>query len=219
MAAQPHSELPRPAPRLYLVTPPVEDAAAFARLLEPLRGIADLAAVLLKLAPAGESELIRRVKALAPGIQGIGAALILDGHPDIVARAGADGAHLTGIGVFTDAVESLKPDRIAGAGGMHTRHDAMLAAEADADYVMFGEPEVSGQRPAFGAIEDRVAWWAEVFQLPCVAFAAALEEIEPLAAAGADFVAVGDCIWNDARGPAAALADATARLVLREKVE
>jgi thiamine-phosphate pyrophosphorylase len=217
--AQPHSELPRPAPRVYLVTPPVEDAAAFTRLLEPLLGIADLAAVLLKLAPAGESELIRRVKALAPGIQGTGAALILDGHPDIVARAGADGAHLTGIGVFTDAVESLKPDRIAGAGGMHTRHDAMLAAEADADYVMFGEPEVSGQRPAFGAIEDRVAWWAEVFQLPCVAFAAALEEIEPLAAAGADFVAVGDCIWNDARGPAAALADATARLVLREKVE
>jgi thiamine-phosphate pyrophosphorylase len=219
MAAQPHNELPRPAPRLYLITPPVEDAAAFARLLEPLLGIADLAAVLLKLAPAGESELIRRVKALAPGIQGTGAALILDGHPDIVARAGADGAHLTGIGVFTDAVESLKPDRIAGAGGMHTRHDAMLAAEADADYVMFGEPEASGERPAFGAVEDRVAWWAEVFQLPCVAFAAALEEIEPLVAAGADFVAVGDCIWNDTRGPADALAEAVARLVLREKVE
>jgi thiamine-phosphate pyrophosphorylase len=219
MTAHPHTEPARPAPRLYLVTPPIEDAAAFARLLEPLLGTADIAAVLLKLVPAGESDLIRRVKALAPGIQGSGAAVILEGHPDIVARAGADGAHLTGIQNFNDAIESLKPDRIAGAGGLHSRHDSMLAAEADADYVMFGEPDASGQRPAFGAIEDRVAWWAEVFQPPCAGFAADLSEIQSLAAAGAEFVAVGDCIWNDPRGPAAALADAAARLVSREKVE
>jgi thiamine-phosphate pyrophosphorylase len=219
MTAHPDSEPARPAPRLYLVSPPIEDAAAFARLLEPLLGTADIAAVLLKLVPAGESELIRRVKALAPAIQGSGAALILDGHPDIVARAGADGAHLTGIQNFTDAIESLKPDRIAGAGGLRSRHDSMLAAEAGADYVMFGEPDASGQRPAFGAIEDRVAWWTEVFQPPCAGFAADLGEIHSLVAAGAEFVAVGDCIWNDTRGPDAALADAAARLVLREKVE
>src|SRR5581483_8428921 len=73
MATQP-AEPPRPAPRLYLVTPLVEDAAAFARLVEPLLGTADIAAVLLRLAHAGESELIRRVKALAPVIQRSGAA-------------------------------------------------------------------------------------------------------------------------------------------------
>jgi thiamine-phosphate pyrophosphorylase len=218
MPPEPQTEPKRVAPRLYLVTPQIEDAAAFAGTLEPALAAADIAAVLLRLAPAGESELIRRVKALAPVVQRSGAALVLDGHADIVARAGADGAHLTGINAVNDAIESLKPDRIVGAGGMNTRHDSMLAAEADADYVLFGEPDITGQRPNFGAIEDRVAWWAEVFQPPCVAYAANLEEVGALAAAGADFVAVGDCIWSDARGPAAAIADAAERLALPEKV-
>ena len=216
MASQRESE--RVTPRLYLATPPVSDAAAFAGALEPALGAADIAAVLLRLAPAGESELVSRIKKLAPAVQRAGAALVLDGHTDLVGRSGADGAHITGIHAFQDAVGRLKPDRIAGAGGMTTRHDAMLAAEAEADYVLFGEPDLNGERPSLEAIEDRVAWWAEVFQPPCVAFAAQLEEIGALAHAGADFVAVGDCIWSDPRGPAAAIADASMRLTSREKV-
>ena len=102
---------------------------------------ADIAAVLLRLAPADERTLINRVKALAPVVQRKDTALLLDGHPEIVARGGADGAHLTGIEAFCDALDSLKPDRIAGCGGLHTRHDAMFAAERGADYVLFGEPE------------------------------------------------------------------------------
>ena len=88
----------------------------------------------------------------------------LDGHAELVARAGADGAHLTGIEAFTAALTGLKPDRIAGCGGLVSRHDAMLAAEGGADYVMFGEPDEGGVRPAFAAIEERVGWWAEVFE-------------------------------------------------------
>lgn len=213
-----HSQKQAPiAPRLYLVTPPVHDAAAFARVLEPALA-ADIAAVLLRLPPAGESELIRRVKALAPVIQNSGAALILDNTPDLVGRSGADGAHLTGIDAFNAALESLKPERIAGAGGMYTRHDAMIAAEAGADYVMFGEPDAEGRRPSMDAVKERVAWWAEVFQPPCVAFAAAFDEIAPLAAAGADFIAAGEFIWADAHGPAAAVAAAAAQLKFPEKV-
>jgi thiamine-phosphate pyrophosphorylase len=218
MASPPPTEATRVTPRLYLITPQVEDAAAFGQALEPVLAAADIAAVLLHLIPGGESELIRRVKALAPIVQRAGAALILDGHPDIIARSGADGAHLTGIEAFKDAIETLKPERIAGAGGMDTRHDSMLAAEAGADYVMFGEPDVDGERPSFGAIEDRVAWWQEVFQPPCVAFAAHLDEVAPLVVAGADFIAVGDCIWRDARGAVVAIADAVERLALPEKV-
>ena len=48
----------------------------------------------------------------------------------------------------------------------------MVAAEAGADYVMFGEPDAAGERPGFAAIEERVAWWAEVFEAPCVGYAA-----------------------------------------------
>ena len=104
------------------------------------------------------------------------------------------------------------------AGGMTTRHDAMLAAEAEADYVLFGEPDLNGERPGLTAIEDRVSWWAEVFELPCVAYATSPEEVGVLAAAGADFVAV-DFVWDDPRGPAAAVADAAQRLQHTEAVK
>jgi thiamine-phosphate pyrophosphorylase len=53
-----------------------------------------------------------------------------------------------------------------------------------------------------------LGWWAELFEPPCVGFAASREEAYEFAAAGADFVLVGDFIWNDPRDPAAALKDA-----------
>lgn len=218
MAKQPQSDK-RPAPRLYLMTPPVGEANAFARELGEAVRAADVAAVLLRLAPAGERELVNRVKALASVVQDAGAALVLDGHADIAARAGADGAHLTGFAAFTAAVEGLKPARIAGCGGLHTRDDAMAAGENGADYVMFGEPEADGRRPSFAAIIERVEWWAEVFEVPCVAFAASLDEVGALAAAGADFVAVGGGIWDDPRGPAAAVAGAAAKLAVPEPAQ
>ena len=84
----------------------------------------------------------------------------------------------------------------------------MTAGEAGADYVLFGEPDASGQRPSNDAISERLQWWAELFEPPCVGYAASLAEAGEFAAAGADFVLVGDFIWNDPRGPAAALMDA-----------
>src|SRR5262245_2751893 len=149
----------RLAPRLYLVTP--QDSAGLADKLAQALGSADVAAVLLRLPPNDERGYVNQTKSLAPIVQDKGAALILDGHPDLAARAGADGAHLTGIDALTDALATLKPARIAGCGGLETRHDAMLAAEAGADYVMFGEPDAAGHRPSFEAIIERVAWWAE----------------------------------------------------------
>ena len=198
----------RPVPRLYLATPELDDASPLAASLPGLLAEADVAAVLVRLKPADPRTMITRVKALAPAIQGKGAALLLDGHVELVARAGADGAHLTGIEALGEALPTLKPDRIAGVGGLTTRHDSMTAAEAGADYVLFGEPDARGQRPSTEAIAERLQWWAELFEPPCVGFAASREEAHRFAAAGADFVLVGDLIWNDARGAAAALMDA-----------
>lgn len=206
MASRPKQAEPRPQPRLYLVTPVVDDAAAFAGPLAAALAAGDVAAVLLRLAPGDERTLINAVKTLAPAVQQREAALILDGHGNLVARGGADGAHLTGTEAFEAALDMLKPDRIAGCGGLDTRHDAMLAAERGADYVMFGEPAADGRRPAFDLIEERVAWWAEVFEAPCVAYAGSLDEVAPLVAAGADFVALGDWIWSDAAANVAAAA-------------
>jgi thiamine-phosphate pyrophosphorylase len=175
--------------------------------LPALLAAVDVAAVLVQLSAADPRTLISRIKALAPAIQAGGAALLLDGHADLVARSGADGAHLTGIEALQEALPSLKPDRIAGVGGLSTRHDSMIAGEAGADYVLFGEPDKTGERPSTDAIADRLAWWAELFEPPCVGYAASIDEARTFAASGADFILAGDFVWNDPRGAAAALMD------------
>ena len=83
-----------------------------------------------------------------------------------------------------------------------------------ADYVMFGD----NVRPSLDAVIERVSWWADVFEVPCVAYATALDEIAPLVEAGADFVAVGDAIFADPRGVERAMADAASRLTQAEAV-
>src|SRR5260221_77254 len=118
----------RPVPRLYLVTP--QDRAGLADRFAQALDAADVAAVLLRLPQADERTQVNHAKALAPTVQGKGAALLLDGHPDLAARAGADGAHLSGIEAFMTALATLKPARIAGCGRLATRHDAMVVAEA-----------------------------------------------------------------------------------------
>ena len=205
MAAKPVPS--RPAPRLYLATPVVEDPSSLATDLPALLAAADVAAVLVRLTDADPRGMIARVKALAPAIQNAGAALLLDGHVDLVARSGADGAHLCGIAALEEAAPSLKPDRIAGIGGLATRHDSMAAGELGADYVLFGEPDALGRRPSTEAIAERLGWWAELFEPPCVGYAASREEAYELALAGADFVLVGKAVWADPRGAATALAE------------
>jgi len=200
-------------PRLYLVTPQLGESAAFARDLEAVLESGDIAAVLLRLEDGDERTLIDRAKAIAPVVQRRDIAVLLDGHPEIAARAGADGAHLSGTEALTAALGTLKPDRIAGAGGLRGRDDAMLAGESGADYVMFGEPDRRGSRASFETILERVRWWAEVFQPPCVGYAASLDEVALLAEAGADFVALGDWIWTHPTGPLGAIKAATAALV------
>jgi thiamine-phosphate pyrophosphorylase len=219
MASRPEKKgVERPAPRLYLVTPPVADAAQFGDHLAAALEGADVAAVLLRLCQDDEPGRINCAKALVPIVQRKDAALLLDVDADLVARAGADGAHLSGIDNVTTALASLKPERIVGAGGMLTRHDAMLAADGGADYVMFGEPDAAGHRPPFAAIEERLAWWAEICEVPCVGFAANADEVPALGRAGADFIAIGDFVWADARGPRLAVAEAAQRLRLPEAV-
>lgn len=213
MASRPKQPQPRPAPRLYLVTPAIGEDAGFSSKLKSALESADVAAVLLRLAEGDERSLVNRVKQLAPNAQDKGVALLLDGHENLVAPSGADGAHLTGVDAFTAALETLKPERIAGAGGLGSRHDAMIAAEAGADYLMFGDAPGAN----FAALEERISWAAEIFEVPCVAFAASAGEVAPLVAAGADFIAL-DFIWTEPRGAAAALGSLSADLRVPEPV-
>ncbi len=186
------------APRLYLITPPLTDAAAFVASFEAALGAADIACVLLQAAnPDGAI-----VRQLAPIAQRRGIACLVS-DPQLAAETDCDGVHVHSVGPALEAALAvMKPQRIVGAGGLKTRDDAMCAGEAGVDYLMFGGP---GEQRDFAEIRERIAWWAEIFNPPCVAYAQALPEVAELARAGADFVALCGAVWDDPRGPVGAL--------------
>ena len=203
--------------RLYLMLPPLSEAGDWPQKLKETLGAGDVACVLAPLAARDENSAKKIVKALIDVTEPAGVALLIDA-PSLVMRAGADGAHLrvtpdTLEKLVPDAVKALKKeDRILGIGGVRAKHDAMIAGEFDVDYVSFGDPAPDGYVPPIEQIAERAAWWAEIFNVPCVAHAPTLTDVATLAKAGADFISLREAIWDDARGPAAALKDAQSLL-------
>jgi len=198
--------------RLYLVTPPLSgaDLDGFAPRFAEALGAADVASALARIAPAARGEAKRILQPLVELATARDVAALIESDARLAPRVGADGVHVLGIGEkLAEALASLHPARIVGAGSLRSRDDAMTAGEAGADYVMFGEPRRDGYTPPLAETVERTAWWAEIFQTPCVAFAGALDAVAPLTAAGADFVALGDAIWL-APSAAAAMAEAQA---------
>ena len=189
------------SPRLYLITPPLAEAADFAPRFEAALAGGAVASVLVRLARGADARKI--LTPLLEIAQRLDVALLVEEDIRLAARLDADGVHLS-FAAVAEAVEAFKGKRIVGAGGVALRDDAMSAGEAGADYVMFGEPGPDGEAPAFEATLARVDWWAPIFQTPCVAYAARLEDVAPLFAAGAEFVALGAAVW-DALDPETAL--------------
>ena len=214
--------MPDDSPKLYLITPVIERSGDFIPMLSSALEAADVACVYLRLAALGESECARLASRLAPVAQERGAAILL-ADPRMAGRAKADGVHVFGQGEtllssLDEGISSMKPDRIVGAGGLRSRHDAMSAGELDIDYVAFGDPAPDGWTPEVDVIIERVAWWSSIFNVPCVGYAPALGDAEDIARAGADFVALGDAVWSDPRGPAKAIAEAAAILARVERL-
>ena len=197
-----------PPARLYLITPALDAAAPFDAALKAALAAGDVACVQLRFGtrdPGLRKTITRELAAL---VQKADAALLVEGDAQLAARAGADGVHVDGPGDDLDeALESLKPDGIVGVGRLETRDDCMTAGESDVDYLMFGAP---GEAFDAQAILERTQWWAEIFNVPCVAYAATIAEVGALADAGAEFVALEAAVWDDSRGPAAAVAEAAA---------
>lgn len=168
----------------------------------------DVAAVVLRLPPDGGAPA-PHLQAVAEAVQRHGAAALLEGTEGLVASAGLDGVHVGTLAGLEPALRTLKPRCIVGAGGLESRHDAMVAGESGADYVLFG-----ALAPAAGDFPrtlDFVDWWATLFEVPCVGVASSLDEVEALARAGADFVALRDGLASGPGG-AAQVAAAQARL-------
>jgi thiamine-phosphate pyrophosphorylase len=202
--------------RLVLMTPVVEDAVEFAPRLEAACREGDVAAVILTLSTEDEVMALSAIRIVSTHLQGTGAVLLLANMPALVEAAGADGAHFTNLDQLQTTRTKLAAGRLTGAGGLHSRHDAMVASESGVDFVMFGEPDATGKRPGFSALVERVSWWAEIFQIPCVAYAGSIDEIERLAEARADFVALGDAVWSAKENAPQAVAKAAQLLRLPE---
>ncbi len=199
-------------PQLYLITPDVADPEAFLPVLREVLAAAPVAAVLLRLAAREEREIINILKTIAPVVQDLGTALIYDGQPLLAARGGADGVHLPfDPDLIEEAVSSFRGERSVGVQGLRSKDDAMTAGELGADYVFFGEVySRSGEThiPPVEAVAERVAWWAEMFEVPVVAFAPEMAAIAGFVQAKADFIALADAVFAHPQGPAYAVKEA-----------
>ena len=185
--------------RLYLLTPrlTLADAPEFApRFAEAVKAGA-AASALVRLAAGSEGDAKRIAAPLVEIAVANDCALLIEHDARLAPRIGADGAHIAGVGPeFEAALHTLHPDRIVGVGALRLRDEAMSAGELGADYVMFGEPRRDDWTPPAEETLERVSWWADIFETPCVGYAATLETAGALAQAGADFVALSDVIWQ-----------------------
>ncbi len=192
---------------LYLVTPPKLDVKIFSESLKQAVETGNVASLQLRLKDVPDDEILRTAEALMPIAQGANVAFILNDRPDLAARLDADGVHVgQEDSSCADARGEMGPDRIVGVTCHYSRHLAMEAAEAGADYVAFGAFfPTQTKAPKTRADIDILRWWASTMVVPCVAIGGiTIDNAKPLIEAGADFLAVSAGVWDYSEGPAAA---------------
>ncbi|MDX5364857.1 MAG: thiamine phosphate synthase [Alphaproteobacteria bacterium] len=199
--------------RLYLITPPRFEPKAFADTLKAALDAGDIACLQLRLkgeneAPPEADAIRRATEALMPLAMARDVAFLINDRPDLAAELGADGAHVGQTDMsYAQARKILGPDRIIGVTCHASRHLAMEAGEAGADYVAFGAfYKTDTKEPISKAEPEILTWWSELFELPCVAIGGInADNAAPLVRAGADFLAVSSGVWSHEDGPAAAV--------------
>jgi thiamine-phosphate pyrophosphorylase len=190
--------------RLYLVTPPAI-LPGFADTLAAALDAGDVAALQIRLKDVPDDALQRAVEALRPVAQARGVALILNDRPDLAVALGCDGAHVGQEDTPAAVARKLLGGLTMGVTCHGSRHLAMEAGEAGADYVAFGAFFPTGTKQVSAYADPEVLrWWSEMMALPCVAIGGiTAENCFSLVQAGADFLAVVGAVWNHPDGPAA----------------
>lgn len=178
------------------------------REVEAALDAGDVAAFQLRLKGVSDDDIRRAVETLMPAVQARGTAFLLNDRPDLAAALGCDGVHLgPDDAPYAEARRLLGTARTVGVAAGGSRHQAIEAAEAGADYVSFGPffPSATKGASAFAKVEI-VRWWSELMEAPCVAVGGLTPaNCRPLVEAGADFLAVSAGAWAHAEGPAAAV--------------
>ena len=205
-------------PRLFLIAPDDAEAGRFVPQLESALAGGDVACLLLTAGARGDGDLQKFVASVVPLAQAAGTAVLVQNDTHTAGRSRSDGVHIdTGVEDLKLALGTFKPTGIVGAGAIRSRHDAMELAEAGVDYVFFGRldfPEDPEPHPKTVALAE---WWAELFEIPCVAFGGSdIGSLATTARTGADFVALRRAIWNHPDGPEAAVRSANETLMTFE---
>ena len=195
--------------RLYLITPPrIDDLAAFGRDLAQALAAGDVAALQVRLKDVPDEVIAAAVDVITPIAHARGVAVILNDRPDLAAQLGCDGVHVGQTDMsYGDARKLMGREAMIGVTCHDSRHLAMEAAEAGADYVAFGAffPTTTKDAPT-RADPEILTIWQETMEVPCVAIGGiTAANAEGLAKAGADFLAVSAGVWAHPEGPAAAV--------------
>lgn len=162
----------------------------------------------LRLKDVPDGEILKAGETLMPIVQQAGAAFIINDRPDLARTLGADGVHVGQEDAsYAEARSLLGPKAIVGVTCHDSRHLAMEAAEAGADYVAFGAFFPTATKDAKTRAEpELLTWWQEMMTVPCVAIGGITTENAPvLVEAGADFLAVASGVWDHPDGPAEAV--------------
>jgi thiamine-phosphate pyrophosphorylase len=191
--------------RLYLVTPPAIALSTFPATLARALDAGDVAALQIRLKDLDDDALRRAVDVLRPVAEERGVAVILNDRPDLAVELGCDGAHVGQTDTPAAVARKLLGGLTLGVTCHGSRHLAMEAGEAGADYVAFGAffPTATKDAPV-QADPDILKWWSELMELPSVAIGGiTAENCAPLVRAGVDFLAVVGAVWSHPEGPEA----------------
>jgi thiamine-phosphate pyrophosphorylase len=199
---------PRTEPaKLYLISPQ-EVGGAFPDRLRAALSSGPIAAFQLRVKGVEEHDLARLAEPLQRLCVDAGTAFIVNDSMALAKRLGADGVHLgQRDGDVREARALLGPAAQIGVTCHDSRHLAMEAGEAGADYVAFGAFYPTTTKPSdYRPDPSILSWWASVFEIPCIAIGGITpDNAAPLIAAGADFLAVCQAVWGKGN-PGAAVA-------------
>ncbi|MBB3939533.1 thiamine-phosphate pyrophosphorylase [Novosphingobium fluoreni] len=193
------NEATLPDCQLYLISP-LDVTGSFPERLTRALEAAPVAAFQLRLKDIDQHEIARLAEPLQRICADRDVAFIVNDSISLAKRIGADGVHLgQGDGDPVEARKILGRGAQIGVTCHDSRHLAMEAGEAGADYVAFGAffPTVT-KAVEHQAAPDLLSWWQSLFELPCVAIGGiTAENCAPLVRAGADFLAVSGAVWRD----------------------
>jgi thiamine-phosphate pyrophosphorylase len=199
---------PRTEPcKLYLISPQ-EVGGAFPDRLKAALGGGSVAAFQMRVKDVDEHQLARLAEPLQRICADHDTAFIVNDSMGLAKRLGADGVHLgQSDGDVREARALLGPGAQIGRTCHDSRHLAMEAGEAGADYVAFGAFYPTTTKPShYRPPASILSWWSALFEIPCVAIGGITpDNARPLIDAGADFVAVCQAVWSK-DDPAAAVA-------------